>query len=362
MAPPRHLALVPDSAARRIAWPVPYADGLTLLDTLKGQRVVVLASGDPFWFGAGSVIAARYGVDEWTALPGPSCFSLAAARMGWAVEATTCLGLHAAPMARLRRHLAPGTQIIATLRDGASVADLATYLGDTGFGDSTLTILEHLGGPGERITTATARTLRGTFDHPVCAAIRVAGDGPALTTATGQADTSFDSDGQMTKRPIRAITLSSLAPKPREHLWDIGGGSGTIALEWLLAHPTTTATTIEPRADRVDRIRQNAHSLGVEHRLRVVTGTAPDALAGLERADAIFVGGGLSTRMLDHVTATDARLVINAVTLEGEALLTAAQARHGGELMRIDIANAKPLGPKRGWSASYPVMQWSLRK
>ena len=362
MAPPRHLALVPDSSAQRIAWPVPFADGLALLDGFKGQRVVVLASGDPFWFGAGSVIAARYNAKEWTALPGPSCFALAAAQLGWALEKTTCLGLHAAPMTRLRRHLAVGTQIIVTLRDGAAVHDLAAYLNSAGFADSTLTILEHLGGPQERVTTATANALAGQFEHPVCAAIKVAGDGQALTSATGQCDATFQSDGQMTKRPIRAITLSTLAPKPNEDLWDVGGGSGSIALEWLLSHPTTTATCIEPREDRATRIRQNGKDLGVENRLRVVVGSAPAALAGLNIPDAIFVGGGLGAELMDAVTAVNARLVVNAVTLEGETLLAAAHAAHGGELMRIEIANAKPLGSKRGWSASYPVVQWSLTR
>lgn len=359
MAPPRHLALVSAGSARRIAWPAPYADGLATLDTLRGQRVVVLASGDPFWFGTGSVIAARYATSEWTARPGPSCFALAAARLGWALEHTICLGLHAAPMARLRRHMARDVHIIVTLRDGAAVADLAAYLVDAGFGDSTLSILEHLGGPSERVTTRTAATLAGTFNHPVCAAIHVAGNGRTLTAATGQTDDTFDSDGQMTKRPVRAITLSTLAPKAFEHLWDIGGGSGSITLEWLLAHPTTTATCIEPRDDRATRIRQNGATLGVEHRLAVITGVAPDALAGLSPPDAIFVGGGLSADLIDAVTTIDARLVINAVTLEGESLLAAAQARHGGDLMRIDIAHARPLGPKRGWSASYPLVQWS---
>lgn len=360
MAPPRHLALVPEGTAQRIAWPVPFADGLTLLDSLRGQCVVVLVSGDPFWFGAGSVIAERYAANEWTALPAPSCFALAAAHLGWAIEKTTCLGLHAAPMTRLRRHLAPGLQIIVTLRDGEAVEHLTAYLNATGFGNSTISILEHLGGPHEHITTATAQTLTGTFQHPLCAAINVSGNGPALSHATGQSDDTFQSDGQMTKRPIRAITLSTLAPMPREHLWDVGGGSGSIALEWLLAHPTTTATCIEPRADRAARIGQNAQDLGLDHRLTIINDRAPEALNVLTPPDAIFVGGGLCVDLMDAVTSRNARLVVNAVTLEGEALLAQAQAQHGGDLMRIEIANAKPLGPKRGWSASYPVVQWSL--
>ncbi|WP_299624422.1 precorrin-6y C5,15-methyltransferase (decarboxylating) subunit CbiE [uncultured Tateyamaria sp.] len=370
MGPPRHLDLVVNAplttsvpaGTKHIPWPVPFADGLPVLEKLRGQRVVVLASGDPFWFGAGSVIARHFKAHEWVALPGVSCFALAAARMGWALDKTICEGLHAAPFSRLKPDLAPGVQIIATLRDGDAVNALAAYLTTTGFGASSLTIMEHLGGPSERISTATAANLKGSFDHPVCAAIHAAGDGPSLPKSTGLPDDTFANDGQITKRPVRAITLSTLAPLPREHLWDIGGGSGSIALEWLLAHPTTTATTIEPRADRADRIRQNADNLGVAHRLSVIQGAAPDALTPLAAPDAIFVGGGLSENLLTAIVAVPARLVVNAVTLEGEALLSACQAQHGGDLMRIALAQSKPLGSKRGWAASYPVVQWSLSR
>ena len=360
VAPPRHLARVPAGTAQRIPWPVPYADGLEMLDRLRGSRVVVLASGDPFWFGAGAVLARRYDAGEWVALPGPSCFGLAAARLGWALERTVCLGLHAAPLARLRQHLAPGVRIIATLRDGDTVAALGTYLTAQGFGDSDVHVLEHLGGLTEQVRRFAAQDIEGAFEHPLCVAIHVAGAGDVLTVATGQRDDAFDSDGQITKRPVRAITLSTLAPKPFEHLWDVGGGSGSIALEWLLAHLTTRATCVEPRADRAARIHRNADDLGVAHRLTVLEGAAPDALEGADTPDAIFVGGGLSQSVLDAVLSKGARVVVNAVTLEGEALLAAAQAQHGGDLMRIALSHATPLGPKRGWTSAYPVVQWSV--
>ena len=368
MAPQRHLDLVVNNplstsvpaGTELIPWPVPFSDGIAILASLRGQKVVVLASGDPFWFGAGSVIARSFGPSEWTALPGVSCFSLAAARLGWALETTTCIGLHAAPFARLRRHLAPGAKLIVTLRDGDAVHGLSAYLVAQGFDSSTLHVMEHLGGPQDRLTIQRADEVSGSFDHPVCAAIEVEGHGHPLTVATGQRDDTFDSDGQITKRPVRAITLSTLAPKPGEHLWDIGGGSGSIGLEWALAQPSTTVTTIEPRPDRAARIVQNALTLGVDHRLSVIEGAAPDALVGLKAPDAIFVGGGLSQDVIDAALATSARVVVNAVTLEGEALLAAAHAAHGGDLMRIALSEAAPLGPKRGWKASYPVVQWSL--
>lgn len=363
MGPPRHLSLLPDLEARTVRWPVPFADGIELLLGFRGQRVVVLASGDPFWFGAGSVLARALEPHEWCALPGPSCFALAASRLGWPLETTACLGLHAAPLARLRPHLAAGTRLIVTLRDGASPLDLATYLAERGFGDSDLHVMEALGGPREKITRTLARAVDADTDfaHPLCVAIHVHGPGPALPLASGRADDWFDHDGQITKRPVRALTLSALAPRPGERLWDIGGGSGSVAIEWLLAHPSTAATSIETNPERARRIFGNAARLGVD-RLRVVTGRAPGALDGLARPDAVFVGGGLSEDLLDRLVqlAPSARLVANAVTLETEALLTNAQARLGGDMLRISLARAAPIGPRRVWASSYPIVQWSV--
>lgn len=363
MGPNRHLGLLPDLNAQRIAWPVPFADGIAKLLTLRGRRVVALASGNPFWFGAGSSIARALSPEEWVALPSPSTFARVAARMAWPLEQTACFGLHAAPMTRLRPALAAGTRMIVLLRDGAAVADLGTYLTDQGFGAARLSVFEALGGPRERRTDARAEDLdRETFSHPVCAAVEIRGAGDSLPLASGRPDHWFDNDGQMTKRPVRALTLSALAPVPCAHLWDIGGGSGSIGIEWLLSHPTTTATTIEPHAGRADRIRANALALGVD-RLRVVQGTAPDVLHELDLPDVVFVGGGLSPELLSWLEtrlSQGTRIVANAVTLESEALLAQSQLRLGGDLLRIELAQSAPLGGKRGWKSSYPVVQWSV--
>ena len=363
MGAPRHLDLVPDTGARRIAWPVPFADGVDQLLALRPARVVALASGDPVWFGAGAALARRLPAGAWRALPGPSSFSLAAARMGWPLERTACFGLHAAPLARLRPALAPGRRLIVLLRDGGAVRALADTLAGAGFGDSALTVLERLGGPHERCTRTTARALpHGGFAHPVCAAVVVAGDGPALPLAPGRADAWFAHDGQISKAPVRALTLSALAPRAHAHLWDIGGGSGAVGIEWLLCDPTLGCTTIEPRTDRAATIRANADRLGVD-RLAVVTGHAPDALADLAPPDAVFIGGGLSPALRDWLLAELApgtRLVANAVTLESEALLLDAQARHGGTLLRAALSTAESLGAGRGWQPARPITQWSV--
>ncbi len=363
MGPRRHLDLLPELGAERLEWPVPFADGIARLLGLRGRRVVALASGDPFWFGAGSVIARQLAADEWCALPGVSVFALAAARLGWPLERTVTLGLHAAPLPRIRTHLAPGQRVIVLLRDGAAVADLAELLTALGFGESDLHVLEALGGPRERRRRSQAATL--DFDdihHPVCVGIEVAGHGIALPLTVGKPDSMFETDGQITKSPMRALTLSALAPRPGEYLWDIGGGSGSIAIEWLLSHDSLGATAIEPHPERAARIERNALQLGAD-RLRVVTGHAPDALGDLPPPNAVFIGGGLSGEMLAWLVdnlQSGTRLVANAVTLESEALLAQAHDAHGGALLRIELAQAQPLGRKRGWKSAYPVVQWSV--
>ncbi|KAA8607822.1 precorrin-6Y methyltransferase [Salipiger aestuarii] len=361
MGPARHLSLIPDSGARRIPWPVPFADGIERLIALRGQRVVALASGDPFWFGAGAVLARRLARGEWRAFPGASVFALAAARMGWPLETTDCLGLHAAPLTRMRPRLAPGKRMIVLLRDGAAVAEMGAYLGDLGFGPSQVTVMECLGGPRERVSLCRGDALADRrYAAPVCAAVDIAGDGAVVSLASGRADDWYDHDGQITKRPVRALTLSALAPRPCDHLWDIGGGSGSIGIEWLLCDPTLTATAIEPRPERAARIAANATRLGVD-RLRVVTGHAPPALSGLAPPDAVFVGGGLGADLLDHLMALPGRprIVANAVTLETQSLLVAAHARHGGDLLRAELSSVTAIGTRRGWKPAFPIMQWS---
>ncbi|MFV0623328.1 precorrin-6y C5,15-methyltransferase (decarboxylating) subunit CbiE [Sphingomonas sp. ac-8] len=361
----RHLSLLPDLRDRAVVWPVPFDAGLPLLLAERGRPVVMLASGDPFWFGAGSVLTRHLAPAEWVAHPVPGSFALAAARLGWPLEETACLGLHAAPLSRLRSVLASGRQALVLLRDGAAVRDVAQYLDEHGFGASTMSVLEALGGPRERIRSTLACDFALTdVAHPVAVGIDIAGEGAVLPAASGLPNEWFEHDGQITKRPVRALTLSALAPRPGELLWDIGAGSGSIGIEWLLTHPSTRAIGFEADPARAARARANASALGVD-RLNVIEGTAPAILAEQPLPDAVFVGGGLSAALLDTLWATlrpGTRLVANAVTLESEALLAERHAAHGGSLLRIELAEAAPLGRRRGWQASYPVVQWSVTR
>ena len=352
---PRHLELV-GVGMRGQAWPLPFDAGPVL--ALRGRAVVVLASGDPFWNGVGGTLSAHLHAGEWVCHPGPSTPSLVAARLGWRLEETALLGLHAAPFARMIPHLHCGAQIIATLRDGAAPLELAAWLVGKGFGSSTLHVLERIGGPQERIRTSPAAGFALTgIAAPVTVAITAKGLG--LPRSAGLPDDAFQHDGQITKRPIRAMTLAALAPRPGEVLWDIGAGSGSVSVEWCLAGGTAQA--VEAKPSRVLNIRANAALYGVDHRLTVIEGTAPGAMAGLPAPDAIFVGGGMDAALFAVLQPRrDTRLVTNAVTLETEALLTQLHASHGGTLLRIDVATATPLGRMRGWTAARPVVQWSV--
>ncbi len=354
---PRHLELA-QVGSRGHCWPVPF--DLAPLLAQRGGRVAMLVSGDPFWFGAGGSVAAHLAPHEWTAYPVAGAFSRVAARLGWRLEDTFCLGLHAAPFSRLRPVLARGVRVICTVRDAVAVAQLADWLTENGFSKVRMTLCEAMGGPDERV--------RHGPDWPdIGTPVAVALDGcdlprdAGLPRANGLPDDAFAHDGQITKRTVRALTLSALAPRPGQMLWDIGAGSGSVAVEWCLAGGRAVA--IEQRTDRCANIRRNADAFGLAHRLAVLQGQAPAALADLPEPDAVFIGGGGDAALHDALwcrLALGTRCVANAVTLEGEAVLAARHTRHGGSLLRIDLAEAAPLGQFRGWQAARPIVQWSV--
>lgn len=357
---PRHLALV-GADARGRDWPVPFKIDPVLAE--KGRKVVVLASGDPFWFGAGGSLSRALSPDDWVCHPAPSTFSHAAARTGWRIEEVLCFGLHAAPFERLVPALTQNQRLLCLMRDGAAVTAMAEWLTGRGFGASDLTVMESLGGPSERVRQTKAES----FDlpdvaHPVALAIIVRG-AKGMPRAPGLPDDLFASDGVMTKRPIRALTLSALAPRAGEVLWDLGAGSGSVSVEWCLAAPGATAHAIELRADRAANIRENAERFGLAHRLSVTEGGWPSELAALPVPDVVFIGGGADQTGLDAIWAAippGTRLVANAVTIESEMLVAEWHQRKGGELFRYDVAQALPLGRMLGWAPARPVVQWSV--
>ena len=365
----RHLKLAAPlirGAAR--PWPSPFAKGIEDVIAARGRQVCVLASGDPFFYGVGSTLAQHIDPAEMAVVPGPSAFSLAAARLGWALPDTVLVSLHGRDLDRIRPHLHPSARILALTSDGDGPRALAKLLTETGFGQSRLTVLEALGGNRERIATSTA----AAFDLNAIAALNtiavevIAQPGARIIAYTpGLADDLFEHDGQITKREVRSMTLAALAPKRGELLWDVGAGSGSVAIEWMLADASLKAIAVERNAERAARIRRNAAAFGVPG-LEVNEGAAPDALAGLARPDAVFIGGGASgAGVLDAAIGalrSGGRIVVNAVTLETESVLIAEHAARGGELTRIAIARADGVGAKTGWRSAMPVTQWAWLK
>lgn len=363
----RHLALAaPLIRGEAVAWPSPFSVAPVI--ARRGERVCVLASGDPFCHGVGTTLSPHLAPEEFRAFPAPSAFSLAAAWLGWGLPETDCLSLHGKPIAGIRPHLHPGRRLLVLTSDDHGPAQLAALLTGWGFGPSRLTVLEALGGPRQRVQTTTAESfdLSGLNPLNVLAVEVAAAPGAAvLPRAPGLPEALFDHDGQITKHEVRALTLSALAPRRGQRLWDIGAGSGSVAIEWLLADPSLSAIAIEAQPERAARCAANAQALGVPH-LAVIEGRAPEVLSTLPAPDAVFIGGGATVPGVVEAAQTalppGGRLVLNAVTLESEALCATLHARHGGTLLRLELARAAPLGGMTAWRPALPIVQWTWIK
>ncbi len=364
---PRQLALLPHCIrATQVAWPSPFS--LEPVLAMRGEPVCVLASGDPMLFGVGASLARQVPQAELLIHPAPSSLSLAAARLGWPFQDVVTLSVVARPVAALNAQLANGVRLLVLSNDGHSPAAIAQLLRERGYGPSLMTVLEHLGGPQEQRRDGTA----ATWPEPPVADLNVLAidcradlHAPRLSRLAGLPDSAFSHDGQITKRDVRAITLARLAPQPGELLWDVGAGSGSIGIEWMRAHPSCRTLAIESDEGRQRLIEHNRDALGVPG-LQLIRGRAPQALESLERPDAIFIGGGVTR---DGVFDTcwrqlkpGGRLVANAVTLQSEMALAHWREQHGGELTRIHVAQAQPLGAFDTWRQALPITLLELVK
>ena len=365
----RHLELAGELIrGRRLKWPSPINDAFPEIERHRGRAVVVLASGDPFHFGVGKQIAALIPADEFVCLPQPSAFSLAAARMGWPLQDTALITLHGRVLNGIIRHLQPGARILALSWDSATPRKLAELLAARRMGQSRMTVLEAMGGARERTRHTTASHFDLEQIQPLnTMAIEVVAESDAaiIPLGSGLDDDLFEHDGQLTKREIRAVTLSSLQPLRGQLLWDIGLGAGSVAIEWLLQHASLRAIGLEARGDRADRAARNAAALGVPE-LEIVQGHAPEALAGLTRPDAVFIGGGMMDDGVFEAAWSALKpggcLVANAVSLETEARLAFYFQQFGGDLIRLQVARADRVGTMSGWRPAMPVTQWRVRK
>lgn len=356
---PRQLELLPRCiVGTQVVWPSPFSLDAVLAE--PGEAVCVLASGDPMLYGVGASLARQIPAAQMHVLPSPSSYSLAAARLGWALQDVVTLSVVARPVAAVAAHLYSGQRLLVLSNDGTSPQAVAQLLRERGFGLSRMTVLEHLGGAKERRIDGSAAD-----DFPDIAALNLVAidcqaspDAPRLSPLAGLPDTAFRHDGQLTKRDVRAVTLARLAPRPGELLWDVGAGCGSIGIEWMRAHPSCRAIAVESDEGRQAFIEHNRDALGVPG-LQLVRGRAPGALAGLPAPDAIFVGGGVTREnvLADCWAALKpgGRLVANAVTLQSELALVQWREQYGGELTRLHIAQASPLGEFDTWRQALPI-------
>lgn len=364
----RHLKFLGDDSRDLQNWSSPFVKSIDRILSFRGKSVAILATGDPLWYGAGSTLLKVIPPEETRVYPSSSAYSLAAARMGWALENTLCLTVHGRKLENIIPSITPNAQLFILCHNGDTPADVAGLLSDRGFGDSDMTALSHLDGTDEAIHKNTASNWQD-HDLPnltILAVHCIAGpDAVIMPTTPGLPDDAFEHDGKLTKREIRAATLAALSPLPGQHLWDVGAGCGSIALEWCRAACDATASAVETHTDRLNSIRTNAMALGVPD-LEIINGRAPEALKPLAKPDAIFIGGGLSTNNIVktcwEALSRHGRLVANAVTIEGETRLVQAQASYGGELIRFAISRAEPVGSFQGWHPMMPVTQWRVIK
>jgi precorrin-6Y C5,15-methyltransferase (decarboxylating) len=340
-----------------------------ILTEHRGQRrITILASGDPMFYGVGVPLTRDLSLSEFRVIPQVSAFTLACARLGWPVADTSVVSIVSRPVSQLHRHLYPGQRIIVLAEDGSSPHEVTQLLTQAGFGDSKISVLENLGGPSERSTAGLAASWTAVpCGNLNVVAVLCASDAtvPSLPLVPGLPDDTFDTDGQLTKREVRAITLARLAPLPGQLLWDVGAGTGSIGIEWMRVHPSCSCIAFEQHADRVARILLNADRLGVPA-IKVIEGAAPASFASQQRPDAIFIGGGVTNDELFKACwtalASGGRLVANAVTIESEARLTSRHAQYGGDLMRMMVAHAIPVGGFYGWHPRMPITQWTVTK
>ena len=374
----RHLAMLPpENALEKLVWRTPIHDSVNEIIRRRGQRVCVLASGDPMWYGIGVTLTRHIPMTEITIIPSVSTLSLACSRLGWSLTEVETVSLCGRPPALLNAWVYPGAKLLVLSESGQTPAIVAEILTQQGFGDSLMVVLEHLGGKRERLIEGTAASwnakdiAKDIADlnaiaincrrNPVSSRNRVS----LIGRLPGLPDTAYHHDGQLTKREVRAITLTALAPNPGQLLWDVGAGCGSIGIEWMRCDRRCRSIAIEHHPSRLQYIADNASALGTPD-LQIVAGIAPAALKDLPQPDAIFIGGGITVPELFETCwsalRSGGRLVANAVTVESELILFQWHSQLGGELTRIGIQRAEPVGKFLGWKAMAPITQWTVQK
>lgn len=362
----RHHAMIINPKATRVSWPSPFDNLLGLLKENIGKRVVILATGDPLWYSVGARIGREFDKNEIIYHPQLSAFQLAAARMGWSMADLETLTVHGRPIEQMIAFIQPEQRLLILTTGSETPGQIATFLTKRGFGQSKLTVLAAMGGNAEKRFDGIAESWKHNVPafNTLAIECKASLDAALLPRVPGLNDELFQHDGTMTKQEVRAITLAKLMPMRGALLWDVGCGCGSVAIEWMRSARYARAIGIEPRDDRRIFAAQNALALGTP-KLELIAGKVPEKLTGLGAPDAIFIGGGLSQETFDtcwNSLRPLGRLVCNSVTLESEKLLIDLYKTYGGQLVKLQINRAQPLGSYTAWRPMMPVTQWSLVK
>ncbi|MBT3703606.1 MAG: precorrin-6y C5,15-methyltransferase (decarboxylating) subunit CbiE [Alphaproteobacteria bacterium] len=363
----RHLAMLGKDKRPQVLWDSPLGKTLSKIKRLKGKRTCVLATGDPMTFGVGVTLIKKFGPEQCAVYPHQSAFSLAAARLGWSLADVNTLTLHGRPLSNLNRHLRPNTRLLALANDGHTANQVSKMLTEAGYGESQITVFEHMGGPKEKRHEGIAKTWKRKSKDLNTIAISCVADPsePRRAKLAGLPDDLYQHDGQLTKQEVRAVTLAALSPAPNDILWDVGAGAGSVAIEFLRAERTAKAIAIEHNAKRIKNIKANAQNLGVEH-LKIIQGRAPQTLMDLEKPTVIFIGGGVgNAKVLQtcwRVLKPGGRLVANSVSIEGETRLFDMMRRYGGTMTQVAISHLDHIGDLHAWRAMRPVIQYRVTK
>ena len=364
----RTLAMLPTTSAQLHQWPQPFSAVVELLKPFAGHATVILATGDPMNFGVARKILTFIPKSEINIITHLSAFSLVAAHMGWSLPDCDCFTIHGRPAANVEAFIQPDAKLLILTEDQTSVAEVCRRLMGRGFESSQVTVLENLNGPNERLTSFAANKVPSIEWSPLntlAVHCHASPHAKIWSRLSGLPEDAFQHDGKITKREIRAATLAALAPAPDQILWDVGAGSGSIAIEWMRSTRGCEAYAIEQLDDRRAMIAVNADALGTP-RLKIIAGNAPDAYKHLPAPHAVFIGGGINTvgtfELAWQNLRPAGRLVANVVTIEGEMHLYDLQEKHGGELVRMDVSTLTHIGKLRAMRPRMSVLQWRITK
>lgn len=370
-----HLAALPELTAEKRPYPSPMSGLWDLLRANANRRIALLASGDPLFYGISQTLLRNLPPTHLVFHPNVSSIQTAFAQLGKPWNQAQMVSLHGRPLASLRAVLQSNRlYAVLTDRDSSPLA-IALILVEAGFGESDLWVAENLGTPDERCQHFRAIDLASTnaeFSSLNVVILETHGIGGVLPEFPGIPDERFSTGaepgkGLLSKREVRLMILSLLAPRAGEVGWDVGAGCGGVAVEWARWNPLGSVYAVECHPERLEHLGINRDRFGVVSNLYMVPGHAPDALADLPDPNAVFIGGssGSLREMLNAVWArlrSGGRLVASAVTEDSRVELHTFVGDRAAEWTELSIARSERLAGQRVMRPYLPVLLMKLEK